>query len=149
MNDVLKKPRKVYVTRTVEFNAAHRLHNPDFSDDQNREIYGKCGNTHGHGHNYELEITVSGIVDRATGFLLDMKELKKILEQEITTRFDHKHLNFDVKELRDTIPSTEILAVIVWDILTDALQHYINKEITLHEVKIHETRKNSVSYLGE
>jgi 6-pyruvoyltetrahydropterin/6-carboxytetrahydropterin synthase len=149
MNDILKKPRKVYVTRTIEFNAAHRLHSNDLSDDENRELYGKCSNTYGHGHNYELEITVSGIVDRGTGFLLDMKELKKILEKEIMSRFDHKHLNFDVEELRDMVPSTEILAVTVWDILTTALQRYINKGITLHEVTIHETRKNSVRYLGE
>ncbi|WP_294346501.1 6-carboxytetrahydropterin synthase [Prosthecochloris sp.] len=149
MNDILKKPRKVYVTRTIEFNAAHRLYSTDLSDDENRELYGKCSNTYGHGHNYELEITVSGIVDRATGFLLDMKELKKILEKEIMSRFDHKHLNFDVEELRDMVPSTEILAVTVWDILTTALQRYINKGITLHEVTIHETRKNSVRYLGE
>ena len=149
MNNALKKPRKVYVTRTVEFNAAHRLYNPDFSDDENREVYGKCSNTHGHGHNYELEITVSGIVDRSTGFLLDMKELKQILEKEIMNRFDHRHLNFDVEELRDTVPSTEMLAITVWDILTIALQRYINKGITLHEVTIHETGKNSVRYLGE
>ena len=78
-----------------------------------------------------------------------MKELKIILENEIMSRFDHKHLNFDVEELKNTVPSTEILAVTVWDILHDALQSYSNKEITLHEVKIHETRKNSVRYLGE
>ncbi len=149
MNEVLKKTRKVYVTRTVEFNASHRLYNPDLSEDENREIYGKCSNTNGHGHNYELEITVSGIVDPSTGFLLDMKELKEILEKEIMNRFDHRHLNFDVEELKDTIPSTEVLAVTVWNILTAAFQRYINKEITLHEVTIHETRKNSVRYLGE
>ncbi|ACF45906.1 MAG: 6-carboxytetrahydropterin synthase [Prosthecochloris sp.] len=149
MNDVLEKPRKVYVTRTVEFNAAHRLFNPSISDEENLKTYGKCSNLYGHGHNYELEITVSGTVDRKTGFLLDMKELKIILENEIMSRFDHKHLNFDVEELKNTVPSTEILAVTVWDILHDALQSYSNKEITLHEVKIHETRKNSVRYLGE
>ncbi len=149
MNEVLKKTRKVYVTRTVEFNASHRLYNPDLSEDENREIYGKCSNPNGHGHNYELEITVSGIVDPSTGFLLDMKELKEILEKEIMNRFDHKHLNFDVEELKDTVPSTEVLAVTIWDILTAALQRYINKGITLHEVTIHETRKNSVRYLGE
>lgn len=149
MNDVLKKPRKVYVTRTVEFNAAHRLYNPDFSAEENREIYGKCSNDHGHGHNYELEITISGIVDQKTGFLLDMKELKEILDEEIMNRFDHKNLNFDIEEFRNTVPSTEILAITVWDILTIALQRYINKGITLHEVTIHETRKNSVRYLGE
>lgn len=149
MNEALKKPRKVYVTRTVEFNAAHRLYNPDLSENENRKIYGKCSNPNGHGHNYELEITVSGIVDRSTGFLLDMKELKEILEKEIMNRFDHKHLNFDVDELRNSISSTEVLAVTIWDILTAVLQRYSNKGITLHEVTIHETRKNSVRYLGE
>ncbi|MCW8796230.1 MAG: 6-carboxytetrahydropterin synthase, partial [Chlorobium sp.] len=109
MNDVLTKPRKVYVTRTVEFNAAHRLYNPDLSEDENLNIYGKCSNARGHGHNYELEITVSGVIDNVTGFLLDMKELKMILEEEIMVRFDHKHLNFDVEELRNCVPSTEIL----------------------------------------
>lgn len=149
MNEALKKPRKVYVTRTVEFNAAHRLYNPDLSEDENLEIYGKCSNPNGHGHNYELEITVSGIVDRSTGFLLDMKELKKILEAEILNRFDHKNLNLDVHELRDSVPSTEVLAVTIWDILTAALQRYSNKGVNLHEVTIHETRKNSVKYRGE
>ncbi|ARM31079.1 6-carboxytetrahydropterin synthase [Prosthecochloris sp. HL-130-GSB] len=149
MNDVLEKPRKVYVTRSVEFNAAHRLFNPSLSEEENHTVYGKCSNLYGHGHNYLAEITVSGIVDRETGFLIDMKELKMILEKEIMNRFDHKHLNFDVQELENTVPSTEVIAVTVWDILQDALQHYANKEIKLHEVRIHETRKNSVRYLGE
>lgn len=149
MNEVLKRPRKIYVTRTIEFNAAHRLYNPEFSEEKNKRIYGKCSNAYGHGHNYELEITVSGNVDPATGFLLDMKELKKILEQEIMNRFDHKHLNYDVEELKDTVPSTEVLALTVWDLLEKTLQRYTNNEIKLHEVKIHETRKNSVRYLGE
>ncbi|ASQ90703.1 6-pyruvoyl tetrahydrobiopterin synthase [Prosthecochloris sp. GSB1] len=149
MNALLEKPRKVYVTRTVEFNAAHRLYNPEFSEDQNLKTYGRCSNPNGHGHNYELEITVSGVVDPETGFLLDMKELKKILEREVMQRFDHKHLNFDVEELRDTVPSTEVLAVAIWDILSETLQRHTNQELKLHEVKIHETRKNSVRYLGE
>ena len=149
MNNALKKPRKVYVTRTVEFNAAHRLYNPELSEEENLKIYGKCSNVNGHGHNYELEITVSGNVDPATGFLLDMKELKSVLDKEIMNRFDHKNLNHDVDELKNTVPSTEVLAVTVWDILTVALQRYINRGITLHEVTIHETRKNSVRYLGE
>lgn len=147
MNAVLKKPRKVYVTRTIEFNAAHRLCRPDFSEDENRKVYGKCNNVHG--HNYELEVTVSGNVERDTGFLFDLKELKNILEQEILQRFDHKHLNLDVEELRDTVPTTEILAVTIWDILSTALQRYHSKNINLHEVTLHETRKNSVRYLGE
>ncbi len=149
MNEVLKKPRKVYVTRTVEFNAAHQLYNPLFSEEENRKIYGKCSNPNGHGHNYELEITVSGIVDPSTGFLLDMKELKEILEKEIMNRFDHKHLNLDVDELRDAVSSTEVLAVTIWDILSFVLHRYSKRKITLHEVTIHETRKNSVRYRGE
>lgn len=150
MNDVLKKPRKVYVTRTIEFNAAHRLFNPELSEKDNLACYGKCSNVHGHGHNYELEITVSGIVDPQTGFLLDLKELKEILEQEIMDRFDHKNLNHDVAELQNSVPSTEVLAVTVWEILKRTLQErYTNKKITLHEVNVHETRKNSVRYLGE
>ncbi|NTV08743.1 MAG: 6-carboxytetrahydropterin synthase, partial [Chlorobium limicola] len=82
MNHLLEKPRKIYVSRKIDFNAAHRLFNAELSDAENSRIYGKCSNEHGHGHNYELEITLSGIVDRKTGFLFDLKELKSILEEE-------------------------------------------------------------------
>lgn len=149
MNDLLERPRKVYVSRKIEFNAAHRLFNPDLPDDENVAIYGKCSNKHGHGHNYLLEITLSGIVDRTTGFLFDLKELKTILEEEIINRFDHKHLNHDVAELQKCVPTTEVLCVLVWDILEERLGNILNRELALHEVKIHETGKNSVSYLGE
>jgi len=88
----VNRPRKLYVTRTIEFNAAHRLFNPEFSEEKNREIYGKCTNAHGHGHNYLLEITLGGIMDPETGFLFDLKELKAILEDEVMARFDHRHL---------------------------------------------------------
>ncbi|HWR01097.1 MAG TPA: 6-carboxytetrahydropterin synthase [Chlorobaculum sp.] len=149
MNDILNKPRKIYVTRKIEFNAAHRLFNPELSDDENRVIYGKCGSEYGHGHNYLLEITLVGAIDRKTGYLFDLKELKTILEEEIVARFDHRHLNFDVDELRGNVPTTEILAVTVWDILESRLQTITNTEVSLHEVIIHETGKNSVRYLGE
>ncbi|NTV09119.1 MAG: 6-carboxytetrahydropterin synthase, partial [Chlorobium limicola] len=109
----------------------------------------KCSNEHGHGHNYELEITLSGIVDRKTGFLFDLKELKSILEEEIIARFDHRHLNFDVPELEHCVPTTEVLAVLVWDILENRLKQFNNREISLYEVKIYETGKNAVRYLGE
>ena len=113
-------------------------------------MYGKCSNLYGHGHNYMLEITLSGIVDRQTGFLFDLKELKAILEEEITTRFDHKHLNYDVPELQDCVPTTEVLAVLIWDILEQRLQTTTNnQELALHEVTIYETGKNSVRYRGE
>jgi 6-pyruvoyltetrahydropterin/6-carboxytetrahydropterin synthase len=149
MNDLLKKPRKIYVTRTIEFNAAHRLFNPELSEQENDRIYGKCGSLYGHGHNYLLEITLSGTVDPVTGYMFDLKELKTILEQEITQRFDHKHLNHDVPELSGCVPTTEILAVLVWDLLEERFNTIKNREFSLHEVKIHETGKNAVRYLGE
>ncbi|ABL65025.1 6-pyruvoyl tetrahydropterin synthase and hypothetical protein [Chlorobium phaeobacteroides DSM 266] len=149
MNAPLQRKRKIYVTRTIGFNAAHRLFNPDFSDQENHKIYGKCSNEHGHGHNYELEITLYGTIDPQTGFLFDLKQLKSILEEEITERFDHKHLNFDVREMQDCVPTTELLAVVIWDILDLRLQQFNNREITLYEVKIYETGKNAVRYLGQ
>ena len=149
MNDLLQKPRKVYVSRKIEFNAAHRLFNPHCTESENVEIYGKCSNNHGHGHNYLLDITLSGIVNRDTGFLFDLKELKTILEDEIINRFDHKHLNYDIAELQDCVPTTEVLAVLIWDILEQRLLTINNRELALHEVKIYETGKNAVRYLGE
>ncbi|MBN1278300.1 MAG: 6-carboxytetrahydropterin synthase [Chlorobium sp.] len=149
MNPLLEKPRKIYVSRKMEFNAAHRLFNPELSDEENSRIYGKCSNEYGHGHNYELEITLYGTIDRRTGFLFDLKELKCILEDEISVRFDHRHLNYDVAELRGCIPTTEVLAVLIWDILEQRLEQFNNREISLYEVKLYETGKNAVRYLGE
>lgn len=149
MNDLLETPRRVYVTRKIEFNAAHRLFNPELSDDENLRIYGKCSGRYGHGHNYVVEITLVGIVDRKSGYLFDLKELKSLLEDEIAARFDHRHLNFEVPELENCVPTTEILAIVIWEILESRLAVITNKEVTLHEVNIHETGKNSVRYLGE
>ncbi len=149
MNDLLQKPRKVYVSKQIEFNAAHRLFNHLRSESENYEIYGKCSNKHGHGHNYLLEVTLFGTVDRNSGFLFDLKQLKTILEEEITARFDHKHLNHDVEELRECVPTTEVLAVLIWDILEERLRNINNREISLYEVKIYETGKNAVRYLGQ
>jgi 6-pyruvoyltetrahydropterin/6-carboxytetrahydropterin synthase len=149
MNELLQKPRKVYVSRTIEFNAAHRLFNSCWSELENLDVYGKCSNKYGHGHNYLLEITICGIVDRNTGILFDLKELKGILEEEITARFDHRHLNHDVPELQECVPTTEVLAVLIWDILEERLLAINNRGIALHEVKLYETGKNAVRYLGE
>lgn len=149
MNPLLEKPRKIYVSRKIEFNAAHRLFNPELSDEENSRIYGKCSNRNGHGHNYELEITLFGTIDRRTGFLFDLKDLKTILEEEIIARFDHRHLNHDVAELDSCIPTTEVLAVLIWDILERRLKQFNNRDISLYEVKLYETGKNAVRYLGE
>ena len=107
----------VRVTRKVEFSAAHYYYNPDFSEEQNRRVFGKCSNKHGHGHNYVLEVTVAGEPDPATGMVLDLKELKGILEREVMGRMDHRHLNHEVPELAGKIPTCENIVTVIWDLL--------------------------------
>jgi 6-pyruvoyltetrahydropterin/6-carboxytetrahydropterin synthase len=107
----------IRVTRKVEFSAAHFYHNPAFSAEENRRIFGKCNNPHGHGHNYTVEVTVAGEPDPATGMVLNLKELKDILEREISDRMDHRHLNYEVPELAGQIPTCENIAVLIWKLL--------------------------------
>ena len=103
----------VYLTRKLEFSASHLYHNPAFSAEENRRVFGKCNNPHGHGHNYTLEVTIAGEPDPATGMVLDLKELKEILEREITQRMDHRFLNYEVAELQDQIPTCENVARVI------------------------------------
>jgi 6-pyruvoyltetrahydropterin/6-carboxytetrahydropterin synthase len=107
----------VYLTRKIEFSAAHRYHNPAFSAEENRRIFGKCNNPNGHGHNYVLEVTVGGETDPRTGMVLDLKELKEILEREIMDRMDHRFLNHEVPELENQIPTCENIAALIWKLL--------------------------------
>lgn len=107
----------IRVTRKVEFSAAHFYHNPNFSAEENRRVFGKCNNPHGHGHNYSVEVTVAGEPDPATGMVLNLKELKEILEREICDRMDHRHLNYEVPELAGEIPTCENLAAMIWRLL--------------------------------
>lgn len=107
----------IKLTRKLEFSAAHFYHNSKFSAEENRRIFGKCSNPHGHGHNYVLEVTVAGEPDPETGMILDLNELKEILDREVTARFDHRHLNHDVPELAGKIPTCEELVVALWRIL--------------------------------
>jgi len=107
----------VYLTRKIEFAAAHLYHNPALSADENRRIFGKCNNPHGHGHNYTLEVTVAGEPDPVTGMVLDLKALKGILEREITDRMDHRFLNYEVAELKGLIPTCENVARVIWNLL--------------------------------
>ena len=107
----------VRVTRKVEFSAAHYYYNPNFSEEENRRVFGKCANRHGHGHNYLLEVTVAGEPDPATGMVLDLKELKDILEREVVDRMDHRHLNHEVPELAGKIPTCENIAAVIWRLL--------------------------------
>ena len=135
----------VYVTRRVHFNAAHRLHNPAQSDDWNRATFGKCNNPNWHGHNYELEVTVAGEPDSETGYVIDLAELKRLVHERIVDKLDHHNLNLDVDFLQGIMPSTENVAVAIWQQLADA----IPGPGRLHEIMLQETPRNRVSYRGE
>ena len=134
----------LYVTKRMEFSAAHRLYNPNFSEEKNEEVFDKCNNYYGHGHNYFLEVTVSGEPDPDTGYVIDLKKLKKLLVNEIISKVDHKHLNFDVDFLSDVIPTVENLAVAFWNILDSKLPSG-----KLYKIKLHETENSFVEYYGK
>ena len=111
------KDAMIRITRKVEFSASHFYHNPNFSAEENRRVFGKCNNPHGHGHNYTLEVTIAGEPDPATGMVLDLKELKELLEREVMDRMDHRHLNYEVPELAGKIPTCENIAAVIWQLL--------------------------------
>jgi 6-pyruvoyltetrahydropterin/6-carboxytetrahydropterin synthase len=134
----------IYVTRRAEFAASHYYHNPKFSAEENRRIFGKCNNPHGHGHNYTLEVTVGGEVDPATGMVMDLKELKKLLEKEVLELMDHRFLNKEVPPFETTIPTTENIAVEIWKLIAPKV--HIGR---LHRVRLYETPDLFVDYFGE
>ena len=110
----------IYLTRRVEFSASHYYHNPEFSAEENRRIFGKCNNPHGHGHNYILEVTVKGEIDSRSGFVIDLKQLKEIMNREVVDALDHRHLNKEVPEFARQIPTSENIAIAIWKRLTYA-----------------------------
>jgi 6-pyruvoyltetrahydropterin/6-carboxytetrahydropterin synthase len=124
----------VLLTRKIEFAASHLYHNPDFSAEENRRVFGKCNNPHGHGHNYTLEVTVAGEPDPVTGMVLDLKDLKEILEREVMQRMDHRFLNYEVPELAGQIPTCENIALVIWQLLDPKI-----KQAKLHRVRLYET----------
>lgn len=134
---------KVTVSRKSHFNAAHRLHNPAWSEVKNDEVYGVCNRPNFHGHNYDLVVSVTGELDKESGYLIDLKELKQIIEEEVLERFDHKNLNLDTQEFRELIPTAENIAVVIWRLLRPRL----NEEHDL-KVKLYETERNVVEYDG-
>ena len=134
----------VRVTRRVHFSAAHRLHNPEFSETRNREIFGLCNNPNWHGHNYELDVTVEGAVDPENGYVLDLGQLKDIAEEVVLRDLDHRNLNTDVPWLRGVIPSTENLVVSIWERLVDRIPNG-----RLARLVLWETPRNYVEYTGE
>jgi 6-pyruvoyltetrahydropterin/6-carboxytetrahydropterin synthase len=117
----------------MEFSASHLYHNPDFSAEENRRIFGKCNNPHGHGHNYVLEVTIAGEPDPATGMVLDLKELKEILEREVGDRMDHRFLNYEVPELAGQIPTTEVIAATIWKLLEPKIHRGKLDRVRLYE----------------
>jgi 6-pyruvoyltetrahydropterin/6-carboxytetrahydropterin synthase len=132
---------KVAVFRKEHFNAAHRLHNPAWSDEKNEEIFGKCNNPNFHGHNYELIIQVIGELNPETGYVVDMKELSALVKEHILDRFDHKNLNLDVREFHHLNPSAENIAIVIHDILRPK----IDAELAL-KIRLYETERNFVEY---
>ena len=134
---------KVTVSRKAHFNAAHRLYRPDWSDEKNQTIFGKCNNPNYHGHNYELIVSVTGEINPETGYVMDLKELSDLIESEIEDAFDHKNLNLDVPEFKNLNPTAENIVVVVWNKLRA-------KIINSHELEVvlYETPRNFVSYKG-
>jgi 6-pyruvoyltetrahydropterin/6-carboxytetrahydropterin synthase len=124
----------VLITRKIEFSASHLYHNPALSPEENRRVFGKCNNPHGHGHNYTLEVTVAGEPNPVTGMVLDLKELKEILEREVMQRMDHRFLNYEVAELKGKIPTCENIARLIWDLLDAQI-----KQGRLHRVRLYES----------
>jgi 6-pyruvoyltetrahydropterin/6-carboxytetrahydropterin synthase len=136
----------IYITRKVHFNAAHKLFKPEWSDAENAKVFGKCSNPNWHGHNFELFVTVKGTPNPETGFVIDLKVLKDIIEIHAVDQLDHKNLNLDVPFMHGIMASTENLAMAIWRQLVPHIQA---PNYHLHSVKLYETERNFVEYFGE
>ena len=136
----------VYISRTEHFNAAHRLFNPNWSDEKNKEVFGPCANHNWHGHNFELIVTVKGEPNPDTGFVIDLKLLGDIIKREIIDQVDHKNLNEDVDFMKGKLSSTENLAIEIWKQIEIPIKQI---GCTLHCIKIKDTEKNFVEYFGQ
>lgn len=132
---------KTTVIRKEHFNSAHRLHNPNWSDEKNLSFYGKCNNPNFHGHNYDLEVMVTGDVDMESGYLIDMKVLSDIIKEEVLDAFDHKNLNLDVPDFKNLNPTAENIIVVIYN----KLRKKLNPKFEL-KIKLYETERNSVIY---
>jgi 6-pyruvoyltetrahydropterin/6-carboxytetrahydropterin synthase len=132
---------RVAVFRKEHFNAAHRLHNPGWSDEKNFEVFGKCSNPNYHGHNYDLIVKVVGEPDPETGYLIDLKMLSDTIKKNVLVKFDHKNLNLDTAEFRNLNPSAENIAIVIYDILREK----IDKKLDI-QVRLYETERNFVEY---
>lgn len=134
----------ILLTRKAEFSASHYYWNDEWSEEENRGVFGNCANRNGHGHNYTLEVTVAGDVDPVTGFVVDLKQLKDVMEREVVSVYDHRHLNLEVPEFRNAIPTTENIAVAVWRRLDGKIPR-----AKLHRVRVYEMPDLFADYAGE
>jgi len=134
---------KVTVSRKAHFNAAHRLYKKEWSFEKNNNIFGKCNNPNFHGHNYELIVSVTGEIDKETGYVIDMKVLKDIIKSEVEDAFDHKNLNIEVPEFKELNPTAENIAVVIYNKMTSKLDKNLDLVVTLYE-----TPRNFVTYSG-
>ena len=135
----------IHITRRERFCAAHKLHRPEWSDEKNVEVFGYCSNPNWHGHNYELYVTVKGEVDPLTGFLIDLKIMKRIIKEKVIDKLDHKNINLDVDFMQGKMASTEVIAM---EIFHQLAPEFNKHQVTLHSVRLHETENNSAEYFG-
>jgi 6-pyruvoyltetrahydropterin/6-carboxytetrahydropterin synthase len=135
---------KIAIYRKEHFNAAHRLHNPQWSAEKNDAVFGKCNNPSYHGHNYDLEVKLTGPIDPETGYVYDMKLLKDLIKENITKKFDHKNLNLDVNEFKNLNPTAENIAVVIWNILREKIE--LKYDLT---IRLYETERNFVEFSGD
>ena len=137
--------KTVYISRRARFNAAHKLYNPDWSDEKNQEVFGKCANANWHGHNYELHVTVKGVPNDDTGYCMDMKTLSDLIKEFVEEPLDHKNLNLDVPWMKGKRASTENLIIEIWNQLEKPIQEY---NCALHKIRLYETENNYAEYFG-
>lgn len=135
---------RITAHRKAHFNAAHRLYRPDWNDEKNSQIFGKCSNPNFHGHNYDLTVSVTGEIDTETGFLIDLKILKDIIKAQVEDYLDHKNLNLEVQEFKELNPTAENIAVVIYNRIKTVLEPKFDLEVTLYE-----TPRNFVTYKGE
>jgi 6-pyruvoyltetrahydropterin/6-carboxytetrahydropterin synthase len=138
----------IYVSRKEHFNAAHKLYNPNWTEEKNAEVFGPCANANWHGHNFELITTVKGMPDSETGFVVDLKQLSNLIRAKVIDELDHKNLNIDVDFMLGKMASCEILVMEIWKILQPEVAR-ISKNGKLHSLKLYETPRNFVEYFGE
>ncbi len=137
--------KMIYITRKEHFNAAHKLYKEEWSAEKNLAVFGKCSNPNWHGHNYDLFVTVKGEVKEETGFVIDLKILRDIINREVINKLDHQNINLDVDFMKGKMASTEVLAIEIWNQLVKPIEQ---EGAILHSVKLYETENNFVEYFG-